>query len=82
MRKLKLTLENLQVDSFDVDEGRKEEGTVHARESFGMGSCYPDCSFDTLCHAGPCDTENRTCGTCIEPHYVSQCGGPSCFEVC
>lgn len=84
MPKLKLALENLDVESFDVDTpGLPEDGTVHGRETYMPGSCWPQCSADTLCLAGPCDTmQVRTCGTCHEPHYVTQCGGLSCYEVC
>lgn len=83
MRKLKLTLETLHVESFETRASRVEgEGTVHGHDT-NMPSCWPECSFDTLCVAGPCDTQRvRTCGTCHEPHYVSQCGGWSCFDVC
>lgn len=81
MRKLKLSLEDLHVESFTPDARDAEEGTVHGRETFMPGSCWPDCSADTLCVAGPCETDDRTCGTCLDPQYVSQCGA-SCFEVC
>jgi hypothetical protein len=82
MRKLKLTVENLHVETFHPDAApAAERGTVQARASFMPGSCWPDCSHDTYCADGPC-TNIATCLTCVEPHYASQCGGASCYEVC
>jgi len=83
MPKLKLTLENLDVESFDVDvPGLPEDGTVHGRESNMPASCAPECSADTYCAAGLCETIDRTCGSCHDPHQYSQCGGASCWDVC
>lgn len=83
MRKLKLTVENLRVETFDPDAAPgAEAGTVQAKQNTGYPmSCYPECSGDTYCWEGPCSTQGATCSnSCREPQYMSQCGGLSCYE--
>jgi hypothetical protein len=83
MRKLKLSVENLQVESFDPEAApMDQEGTVHGRETVEPMSCWPACSDDTYCAASRCNTNQATCPTCIEEQYASQCGGHSCYDVC
>jgi hypothetical protein len=48
MDKLKLPVDTLKVDTFEVGDARKTEGTVHAHMTPGGGVC---CTVDgTGCH--------------------------------
>lgn len=69
MRKMRLELENLTVDSFDTTPVRIERGTVvgHGAETF-ENSCM---SCHTICDCPPSSATDVTgCGTC----------GASCWE--
>lgn len=57
MDKLKLPVDSLDVESFDVDAAQKDEGTVHAHMTPAGGAC---CTRDgTGCHTviltSPCN---------------------------
>lgn len=57
MEKLKMPVESLTVDSFDVGEAKKPAGTVHAHMTPAGGAC---CTVDgTGCHTvvftNPCN---------------------------
>jgi hypothetical protein len=57
MEKLKLPVDSLKVDTFEVDDAHKEGGTVHAHMTPGGGAC---CTRDgTGCHtvvlSSPCN---------------------------
>ena len=62
MRKLKLTLEQLRVESFDTQRVVGKDGTVHANE--GPSGVFP------------CDTENGGL-TCADCSFLDLCGGPT-----
>jgi hypothetical protein len=56
-KKLKVQVDSLKVDSFEVDAARKGEGTVHAHATPAGGAC---CTLDgTGCHTvvvtNPCN---------------------------
>jgi hypothetical protein len=75
MKKLKLRLDDLRVDTFDTSTVRKEKGTVFGEQC----TCYTQCTCPgcPTCYAscnGSCDaTCNVTCGvTC----------GASCDDSC
>lgn len=74
MRKLRLKLENLQVESFAVAESRAERGTVAGREQgMGWSPGVDSCSGGRLC---ACATYEYTyCGMCVtdEISYCQVC---------
>jgi hypothetical protein len=77
MRKLKLVLDELQVESFTATPEAGMEGTVHGNLG-DQGPLYDDPSFND-CYGGGVDTV----GTCIGPTYC--CGvtwKPSCADTC
>jgi hypothetical protein len=70
MRKLKLEVENLEVESFETALAPSEKGTVEAYATGFLGTdpCYT-CG-DTTCigtHDGDVCTYNYTCGDCQPP---------------
>jgi hypothetical protein len=67
IRKLKLQLEQLRVDSFSTDAAGAAEGTVHGHT--GPGTCAT-CIAYTACAGVTC---YQTC---------MSCAGPSCDNVC
>lgn len=72
--KIKLTLESLQVQSFQTGEGPRQRGTVHAHHPSGRD---PQCYSHATCMV-PCeDTDHNTCwaGTCAPTDYLPCCGG-------
>jgi hypothetical protein len=54
MKKIRLELDALAVDSFSTEEASTAEGTVHARSSDGyMGACTPSESNGPGCFCLP-----------------------------
>lgn len=85
MQKLKLSLDDLQVESFrTVPEARGAEGTVHGN---AVGGDAVDTDMITIvksCYGTHCDPScnNNTCnascnGTCATCHGT--CHDPTCF---
>ena len=73
MRKLKLDLEKLAVESFEMGVEEVERGTVHARDTLPDTGCNPWCTRYDSC--------GSTCRTCLEPSCLdSVCG--SCLDSC
>ena len=68
MRKLKLELDELSVESFDTAKQKEERGTVHGRDLTECCSgadgftCYLSCG-------GTCDTCAASCDTCDSGCY-------------
>ena len=62
MDKLRLTLDNLKVDSFETGDGRGK-GTVRGHDTVETEWCtgYPDCISKPQCRT-PRDTCYGTCG--------------------
>lgn len=66
MKKLRLTLDHLRVESFPTaPEDETERGTVHGREMLGLvatpaGSCY-------TAYGRPTCLPNYTCPECADP---------------
>lgn len=85
MRKLKLTLDNLAVESFDAQGVQPPaRGTVEANSAtcHAAWSCDGTCSNGTNCPFAECATDLNTCqGSCWDVMYASECGA-SCIEVC
>ncbi len=72
MKKLKLNMEDLKVDSFETTVTRKAHGTVN-----GNATVFPDPTCEERCptvYTNPCHTEQHTCVTCHDP----TCGGFTC----
>jgi hypothetical protein len=92
MKKLKLRLDDLRVDTFDTSAGRKEKGTVFGEQCTcytqctcpGCPTCYASCngSCDASCNGTCGDTCDASCqGTCdyCGPSYANTCDG---FNTC
>lgn len=68
MKKLTLTIDDLQVDSFHTSGARKEEGTVFGEE----------CTCPSNCTCPGCPTCDATCpNTCWET-CENTCGHETC----
>ena len=84
MRKIRLQLESLEVDSFDTTARQRAGGTVHVHEQHtwetvyaSCDTCFPTCPFSC---DGSCDSCVNTCGescygTCFEDTCDESCGG-------
>ncbi len=76
MKKLKLNLEDLTVESFEIKNDPEEFGTVKGfGKSFGVSGCLPECPSDWTCDATCPDTCEYTCD---DP----TCGGYTCYQTC
>lgn len=72
MRKLKLNLDQIAVDSFDTAAGKAEKGTVFGEQCTCQTACTcPGCH---TCY-GSCNTCNMSCGCPTEGWYSC---GPDC----
>ncbi len=96
MKKLKLEIENLAVESFDTSASEKPKGTVFGEQCTcqtactcpGCPSCDYTCAYtcdDATCPA--CPTCAASCnGTCNEASCYGTCGeytcGFTCYESC
>jgi hypothetical protein len=89
MRKLRLQLEDLQIDSFPTTPAEKPKGTVFGEQC----TCYTQCTCpgcptcDASCN-GTCEAScNGTCdascgGTCDCGTWDTSCGGSTCDATC
>lgn len=70
MRKLRLSLDELQVETFELRPASTDAGTVaaHAATVF-CGSEHPSCEFGSCNHT--------VCGSCGEPTCGWSCGPPN-----
>lgn len=68
MKKLSLTLDDLQVDSFHTSEGREEKGTVFGEQ----------CTCETNCTCPGCPSCDRTCAHTCEDTCANTCGQATC----
>ena len=66
MNKLKLSVDSLRVESFEVVRGETERGTVRGHESYPNG-CFP-----------PSGSDDPFLDTC---HYAT-CAGNTCWQSC
>ena len=93
MQKLKLRLEDLQVDTFRTTTVRKEKGTVFGEQCTcqtqctcpGCPTCYASCNgtCDASCNGSCAATCDGTCGaTCNDTCYdtCAACGGSGQFS--
>jgi hypothetical protein len=74
MRKMRLQVDALRVESFDTAAASPERGTVHGHASLYWEDCYES---ETCPGAGwPCDPTDQSCGgTCYEFTCHPGCGG-------
>jgi hypothetical protein len=72
MRKIKLDLEGLSVESFDTAAARRDEGTVVAHEVTANARCASD-DCGTV-DSGSCSSVLGTCTAC----YTQSGGWPPC----
>ena len=72
MRKLRLELDDLQVESFETAEARAARGTVEANEEYTYVGCLtaPQCRTPghASCDVTRCDEEG-----CSDPQQTPQC---------
>jgi hypothetical protein len=73
VKKLELKIEELKVESFDVDAGERRRGTVQGREDSAMGTGCD--SADGCCGA---NTRGDACGTSGDCDDISVCYGGLC----
>ena len=79
MRKVRLDLDAIQVDTFEVTEAPAGRGTVRAHVACCVCGCDPCCCTCCATCANTCPASCQTCpdscwGTCYDP----TCGGNSC----
>jgi hypothetical protein len=78
MRKIRLDLEALEVDSFAISaDGDDDRGTVHARASLRL------CTGADTCAGEPTCLGDATCASaCSETDGYAYCktAGPCCYE--
>ena len=76
MRKLRLDLEHLSVESFDTTRAKPGSGTVYGEQC----TCYTACT----CPGCPtCDAScNGTCGDTCAASCGGTCAGATCAERC
>ena len=92
MNKLKLKLEDLQIDSFSTTPVKKGKGTVYGEQCTCPTACTcPGCpTCDASCNGtcgascgGTCDAScNGSCGDSCECTWDPSCGGQSCNYTC
>ena len=77
MKKLRLDLDELAVESFDTQKDAREKGTVVGEQCSCGGTCYPEATCPQTC-AYTCD--DPTCAyTCDD----ATCAGLTCnYESC
>jgi hypothetical protein len=93
MKKIKLELDRLTVESFETSEHDGEKGTVHGHGisnarcnsdiSCLADTCYFLSCFDTQCYCNV-ETYAETCGTACDPYatvYEATCP-ISCYATC
>ncbi|HEX6371612.1 MAG TPA: hypothetical protein VF006_22015 [Longimicrobium sp.] len=82
--KLRLSPEDLSVDSFDTMQARQAKGTVLGEQCTcytqctcpGCPTCYDTCEGRQTCGASCADTCPQTCVyTCIDDTCAAWCGG-------
>lgn len=93
MRKLKLSLDSLQVESFDTDASQSMRGTVAGRAVTDYpdecvtpaGTCFKNCSVDATCNS--CDYSCAgscwgTCGASCNGSCGASCGCNTDYTAC
>lgn len=87
MKKIKLELDRLDVESFAVTPARSGGGTVHGHDTPGctpagtcetLFTCYDNSCNDNTCNGASCDGA-PSCG--FLAYTCTDCGG-TCAETC
>jgi len=81
MRKLKLEIDSLDVQSFRTDDGEGTPGTVHGASGFtSCMSTYYGCTYTDFESCATCNTceEQYTCGNWYSCYAT--CEGETCQE--
>jgi hypothetical protein len=74
MRKVRLELDTLVVETFAPAEARTERGTVRGHASLYWEDCYQTETCDPAVY--PCGPSQQSCaGTCYENTCAPGCGG-------
>ena len=77
--KLKLKLEDLQVDTFSTTEAQKQKGTVFGEQC----TCWTQCGQNTCPGCPTCDAScNGTCGATCEASCNGTCNEATCAYTC
>jgi hypothetical protein len=78
MKKLKLKLEDLRIDSFTTTTTEKKKGTVFGEQC----TCWTQCGQNTCPGCPTCDAScNGTCGASCNGTCGATCAG-SCYGTC
>jgi hypothetical protein len=85
MKKIKLDLSDLRIESFDTAGASSEEGTVFGQVCTGQSWCTEDdgCTVTPGCrgHSGTCPSAGETlCDYCNDP--TSACTNPTHIPDC
>jgi hypothetical protein len=86
MRKLKLEIDALAVESFAPADERGDTGTVRAYLTAYYELCYEgdtwqgSCTCEPTCNAQTCYTCGTNCGSCATG--CGTCGEPACTATC
>jgi hypothetical protein len=78
MKKIKLELDRLDVESFAVTPARGERGTVRGHDTVG---CTPAGACETLFTCYSCDGGSCEGASCHLDFTCTDCGG-TCAETC
>jgi hypothetical protein len=83
MDKLKLTLDDLVVESFPLAENPERAGTVFARGSGPYTDECDSCGVESACAGGGCNTPacSNGCGTATCYAWETCAGAYTCGEV-
>lgn len=77
MRKLRLEIEEIQVESFEVADDLREPGTVHGHQPTVGDTCSCECSAD-----GACSLIDDTCSGHQYSCNHTWCQGTECIIYC
>jgi hypothetical protein len=83
MRKIKLDIDELDVESFEPSEGNGERGTVRGLLTAYYEICYEGDTWQATCTCEPtCNAD--TCYNCPTPACPTQstCGERTCTGMC
>ena len=81
MRKIRLEIVDLEVDSFPVAESPAPSGTVFANES--DGTCFQTCEEAATCNfMNTCDYLSCDCSSIYCVSNAPSCGAFSCVYTC
>lgn len=82
MRKIRLDIDDLKVESFDTAKGEKQTGTVHGHEYSEWEGCGPisdGVSACATCDEG-CPQDTSTCfASCRMTNGYQVCIRPDCY---